>query len=221
MVLAPEGSCPVCSGLQAAPSRASPHPAPHLPSAPSRLPSASGQRMGPTSRPPRPASPRGRRPAPAPQPRGLPARSSPSPLTAAARRTPVAHSRGGAAGFHPSAARHPPDHVGEDGELEGAVDEPHFAAADQDDARGVVLEEEAAQSPARRHGGGAEGFPPPASRSHSAPSSPESAPAPPGLGPGPRRRRRRRRLPEGSPQAVFGWAKGFRRRPEPFGAARG
>lgn len=51
-----------------------------------------------------------------------------------------------------------PDHVGEDGELHGAVDQPDFAAADQHDAGGVVLEEEAAHSPAARsHGGGRRG----------------------------------------------------------------
>lgn len=48
-----------------------------------------------------------------------------------------------------------PDHVGEDAELHGAVDQPDFAAADQHDAGGVVLEEEATHSPAARsHGGG-------------------------------------------------------------------
>lgn len=46
-----------------------------------------------------------------------------------------------------------PDHVGQDGQLHRPVHQPHFAALDQHDAGGVVLEEEAAEHPAARPGG--------------------------------------------------------------------
>lgn len=46
-----------------------------------------------------------------------------------------------------------PDDVGQDEQLHGAVHEPHFTAADEHDARRVVLEEEGAQyGAAARHG---------------------------------------------------------------------
>lgn len=137
-----------------------------------RVPAAPRRHLLPTrARPQTPAaaSPRGSRPAAARQPHGpggshRGAALRPSRQPPRGRRTPPACSgaRPGAEGTRPGGegtrpgARppaHPPDHVGEDGELHPAVDEPHFAAPDQHDPGGVVLEEEALESPARHHGG--------------------------------------------------------------------
>lgn len=114
-----------------------------------------------------PASPWRRRPAAAPQPHapaGVPSKelpffphgSPPHPPTAAVglraspSRSPAGRGRRSASTHHDRS----PDHVGEDGELHPAVDEPHFAAPDQHDTGGIVLEKKAVKSPARHHGAG-------------------------------------------------------------------
>lgn len=60
-------------------------------------------------------------------------------------------------GVLPRPERRSPDDVGQDEELHRAVHEPHFPAADEDDARRVILEQKGGQRrAAARHGPAAE-----------------------------------------------------------------
>lgn len=81
-------------------------------------------------------------------------------------------------GVLPRPDRRSPDDVGQDEELHRAVHEPHFPAADEDDARSVILEQKGGQRrAAARHGPAAEcAARPPAALAGPRPGSPIRGP---------------------------------------------